>query len=127
MINIRIAVASLVCLAAAGATLAADPPEAKDRNVARCADAAARRLAGGGFDNARAAAVMPRRADACILRWEEKFSPSNPKKVATLIIVPVNVELLNAASKRNATLHARCGFTDNKLLAIEIVESDKAC
>jgi len=123
----RRTLASLLCLAAASSALAAEPPEANDPAVKRCADAASRRLAGGGFDGARAAAAMPRRANACILRWEDKFSASNPKKVATLIVVPVDVELLAGATRRKATLHARCGFTDNKLLALELVENDKSC
>jgi len=104
-----------------------EPPEARDPSVQRCADSASRRLAGGGFDGARAAAVTPRRADACILRWEERFSASNPKRVATMIVVPVDVELISGASRRQTTLHARCGVTDGKLLAIEIVAGGKSC
>ena len=110
-------------------TLAAssEPPEARDPTVARCAESASRRLAGGGFDGARAAAVVARRADACILRWEEPFSASNRKKVATMIVVPVDVELISGASRRQTTLHARCGVTDDKLIAIEIVAGGKSC
>ena len=117
----------LLFLSVAGAAVAAEPPEASDPAVKRCADAAARRLAGGGFGGARAAAVTPQRGSACILRWEDKFSASNPKKVATLIVVPIDVELLAGATPRKATLQARCGFTDKKFLAVEILETAKPC
>ena len=105
----------------------ADSPEARDPNVKRCADTAGKRLAGGGFDGARAAGATARRADACILRWEERFSASNATKVATLVVVPIDTELLAGATRRKATLHARCGFNDGKLRAFEIVEQDKSC
>jgi hypothetical protein len=39
----------------------------------------------------------------------------------------VKVELIAGPSRRNATLHARCGVTDDKLIALEIIENDKAC
>ena len=123
LIVVSIAVWPLAAYAAA----AADNPESRDEPVKECAHTASQRLAGGGFDGARAATVKPHNADACILRWQDRFSATNPMKVATLIVVPLDVELLSGATTRSVKLQARCGFNDNKLRAIELVQNDKPC
>jgi len=107
---------------------ASDRPEARDASVKKCADVASRRLAGGGFEGARADAVTPRRPDSCILRWEQAFSATVTTKVATLVVVPVDVQIVGAANAHRATtLRARCGFTDGKMRAFELVDKDVPC
>jgi shikimate kinase len=121
-----------LCVAAAFAGIvscafAADPPEATDPDVRRCAVTAQQRLARNGFDHAKVVHADARRRDACILRWEDRFSAGNPTKVATLIVVPVDVELKTATATHATTVNAHCGYTDGKLQAFEIVAGDKPC
>jgi hypothetical protein len=107
---------------------AAERPEGRDAAVKKCAEVASRRLAGGGFDGARTDAVTPRHPDSCILRWEQAFSATDATKVATLVVVPVDVQIVGANNAHRATtLRARCGFTDGKMRAFELLEKDVPC
>jgi hypothetical protein len=121
--------AALMLLGAvcAGAAHAADPPEATDLDVRRCVETAKKRFVRIGYDHAKVLHAEPRRADACILRWEERFSPANPTKVATLIVVPVDLDLQADDRVRAATVHLRCGYTDGTMKAFEIIPGDKPC
>ncbi len=122
----------LVCvIAAIGASAAARaapaPPEAGDVDVRRCVEIAKKRFVRIGYDHAQVLHAEPRRADACILRWEDRFSTADPTKVATLIVVPVDLDLKGDTATRSATVHLRCGYTNGTMKAFEIVPADKPC
>src|SRR5262245_27284044 len=108
-------------------TPAGERPEARDPAVKRCADAARTRLEQKGFDGASAGGISARRADACILRWQSRFNSADPTKVATLIVVPIDVELRSGTSSGGTTIYARCGLTNDKLQALDIVATDSSC
>jgi hypothetical protein len=116
-------------LGASGAARAAapSPPEASDIDVRRCVETAKKRFVRIGYDHAQVLHAEPRRADACILRWEDRFSTADPTKVATLIVVPVDLDLKDDATVRSATVHLRCGYTNGTMKAFEIVPADKPC
>jgi|KBSMisStandDraft_5_1062788.scaffolds.fasta_scaffold09166_2 hypothetical protein len=107
---------------------AADPrPEEKDADVRRCVETAKKRFVRIGYDHAQVLHAEPRRADACILRWEAPFNPANPTKVATMIVVPVDLDLKGDDAVRSAKVHLRCGYSDGTMKAFEIVPADKPC
>jgi len=119
----------LMCaLGASAQACAADAvPEEKDADVRRCVETAKKRFVRVGYDHAQVLHAEPRRADACILRWEAPFNPANPTKVATLIVVPVDLDLKSLDAVRSTTVHLRCGYTDGTMKAFEIVPADKPC
>jgi len=113
--------------ASGAARAAAPPPEVNDIDVRRCVETAKKRFARIGYDHAQVLHAEPRRADACILRWEDRFSAADPTKVATLIVVPVDLDLKGDTAARSATVHLRCGYTNGAMKAFEIVAADKPC
>lgn len=121
-------VTSALCASgAARAAAAPPPPEASDADVRHCVETAKKRFVRIGYDHAQVLHAEPRRAEACILRWEAAFNPANPTKVATLIVVPVDLDLKTDAAMRSATVHLRCGYTGGTMKAFEIVPADKRC
>lgn len=62
-----------------------------------------------------------------ILRWEKSFSAGNPTPVATLIVVPFDLDLKAGEALRTTTVSARCGFTSGTMKGFEVVAADKLC
>lgn len=120
-------------LCASGAARAAapppppPPPEVNDVDVRRCVETAKKRFVRIGYDHAQVLHAEARRADACILRWEDRFSAADPTKVATLIVVPVDLDLKGDTAVRSATVHLRCGYTNGTMKAFEIIPAGKPC
>lgn len=106
-------------LAAAGAL--AQTPEATDPAVARCAATASLRLETKGVGGRAVATVVADRANSSIDRWEAAFSAANSQRVATLIRVPLTVTYGDGVLPFRSLLEARCGLTDDRMLAFEIV------
>jgi len=47
--------------------------------------------------------------------------------VATMIVVPVDLDLKGDDAVRSAKVHLRCGYSDGTMKAFEIVPADKPC
>jgi hypothetical protein len=102
-------------------TACAQTPEASNPQVARCAATATQALTESGRDGRKVGIIAADRANASIDRWEASFSKANPRQVATLITVPVMANFADDAAPPRVLLEARCGFTNDQLLAFELV------
>ena len=111
----------LLTAALAVSATAAQTPEATSPTVARCAAAASLKLEAHGVDGRAVATVVADRANASIDRWETAFSAANSQHVATLIRVPLTVTYRDGALPFRSLLEARCGLTNDRLLALETV------
>ena len=108
-------------IALAASATSAQTPDATSPAVARCAAAASLKLEAHGVGGRAVATVVADRANASIDRWEAAFSASNAQHVATLIRVPVTVTYIDGALPFRSLLEARCGLTNERLLAFEMV------